>query len=360
MNPAKLQAVLDKRVSGNIFSVAAGIQSKDGRLNFIGASGKADLTTGQPMTPDTPYYLASIAKMYTTAVIVNLHDRGNLSLDEPISKYLPAALTRGIHVYKGTDYSEKIKVYQLVNQTSGLSDYFAGEPAGGQSVFSQLKNGQDVKLSLGYVTDLARQIPPKFEPGAKGETRAYYSDTNYQLLGAIIEAVTGKSVAENFQQFIFSPLELKDTYLYDESLVQIRKKPAAIFTKNQALNIPQYFSTSLTDGGVVSTVNENLSFLRAFFEGGLFDPKYLDRMMGRWNPLFFPLQYGYGMMRFTLPRFLSPFQAVPVYFGHSGASGSFAYYCPEKALYLAGTVNQVAGPNIPIQLMIKLTNLATS
>jgi hypothetical protein len=60
-------------------------------------------------------------------------------------------------------------------------------------------------------------------------------------------------------------------------------------------------SSDKPDGGIVSTVCENLVFLRAFFGGKLFDSKLFDRMMRRWNAIFFPMQYGYGMMRLNFP-----------------------------------------------------------
>ena len=80
-------------------------------------------------------------------------------------------------------------------------------------------------------------------------------------------------------------------------------------------------------------------------------------MMARWNAIFFPMQYGWGMMRINLPRAFSPFKPFPEYVGHSGSTGSFAYRCPEKSLYLVGTVNQVANPGRPIRLMMRIANL---
>ena len=75
-------------------------------------------------------------------------------------------------------------------------------------------------------------------------------------------------------------------------------------------------------------------------------------MTARWNRIFFPMQYGYGMMRVNFPRVL-----FPEYVGHSGSTGSFAYACPAKALYLVGTVNQIADPSRPIRLMMRVANM---
>jgi D-alanyl-D-alanine carboxypeptidase len=95
-------------------------------------------------------------------------------------------------------------------------------------------------------------------------------------------------------------------------------------------------------------------FLRAFFEGQLFDQAFLERMM-TWNSIFFPLRYGYGLMYFRLPRFF----AQPQFIGHSGSTGSFAFTCPSRSIYLAGTINQIASPAKPFFLMSNLVRAAS-
>jgi len=86
----------------------------------------------------------------------------------------------------------------------------------------------------------------------------------------------------------------------------------------------------------------------------LFAPDLFGRMTRRWHRVFFPMRYGYGMMRVDLPRSFRPWRAFPVLIGHSGSTGSFAYYCREKELYLAGTLNQIAAPSRPVRLMIRI------
>ncbi len=98
-----------------------------------------------------------------------------------------------------------------------------------------------------------------------------------------------------------------------------------------------------------------MTFLRAFFGGQLFPKVYISELTV-WNRIFFPLQYGIGVARFKLSRIFSPFKPTPELIGHSGLSGAFAYYCPQKDLYLTGTVNQTAKPGLSYRLMIKLLN----
>jgi D-alanyl-D-alanine carboxypeptidase len=119
----KLQTLVNAQIGkGHIFNIVTAMQSQDKSLDFVGAAGIADPRTSAAMRPDTPYFIASVTKMYAAAIVLRLHQEKRIHLDEPISQYLPASLTRGIHSYKGTDYSDQIKVFQLVNQTSGLAN----------------------------------------------------------------------------------------------------------------------------------------------------------------------------------------------------------------------------------------------
>lgn len=353
----RLQGLLDRQIGRGVRSVAAAAQSEDGRVDFAGAAEAADPASGAPMQPDTPYALASVTKLYTAAVVFKLCDDGLLDLDTPIVHYLPASLIGGIHHRAGRDSTAQIRVHHLLSHTSGLPDYFLDAPPGSQSVFDQLMQGRDRALTIEDVVALARATPARFEPGAPG--KAHYSDTNFRLLGAVIEAVTGQTTAAAFEKTIFVPLGLRATHVYNAALADERPAPAAIFFKDKALSLLRFLSSNVPDGGIVSTARENLVFLRAFFDGRLFDRRHFSRMTAQWNAVFFPFQYGCGLMRLKLPRVFSPLRPIPAYLGHSGSTGSFAYYCPEKALYLTGTINQIATPGRAVRLMMQLANAAS-
>ncbi len=349
----KLQAVLNAQIGkGNIHNIVAAVQSRDCSIDFIGAAGYADRDTGVVMKPDTPYFIASITKMFTAALVMQLHAEQRLKLDAPLSTYLPTSLTHGIHVYQGTDYSERITVAELVNQSSGLADYEGDKPRGGKSVIDELKAGHDRAISTPEAIEIVRGLSPHFVPGTPG--KAHYSNTNYRLLGAIIETVTGKSMAANFAERICVPLGLQHTYLFDCATPHADETPATIYLKDAPAHVPQYLTSNVSDGGLVSTASECIVFLRAFFEGRLFDQASLAWMM-TWNKIFFPLRYGYGLMNFRLPWFF----AQPQFIGHSGSTGSFAFLCPARSIYLAGTINQIASPAKPFFLMSQLLRAAS-
>lgn len=357
MNQAQLQTYVDKQIGKHIKNIVVHLQSADESFTLIASAGIANPHEQSPMMPDTPYFIASISKTYTAAIIMKLYEEGKLNLDAPIADYLPESVWRGIHVYKGRDYSQELKVYQLVSQTSGLPDYFEDKPRGGRSLYEDIKAGAlDRAYTLDDVLDRVRTLTPKFEPDAKEGRKAHYADTNYHLLGVIIQAVTGQSYADNLSKYITAPLGLRHTYAFDASQASNKPKPATLYFKDRVLDVPLFFSSHVPEGGIVATARENMCFLRAFFAGELFDKKHFERMTRQWNGIFFPLQYGYGLMRFKLPRLLSPFQPVPGFIGHSGSSGSFAFYSPERQLYLVGTVNQTSAPNKPYQMMMQLAN----
>lgn len=357
MNQVQLQAYVDRQIGKHVKNIVVHLQSADESLNLIASAGVAHPHDQSPMMPDTPYFVASISKTYTAAIIMKLHEAGTLNLDASISDYLPESVWQGIHVHKGRDHSQHLKVYHLMNQTSGLPDYFEDKPKGGRSLYDELKAGMtDRAYNTEELMAIVRCLSPRFAPGANEGKRAHYADTNYHLLGAIIEAVTGKPYADSLQEMICQPLGLTETYAFDAVRAESRRRPAMIYFKDRPLDLPLFISSHAAEGGIVSTTAENLIFLRAFFDGKLFDKAHFDRMMGHWNAIFFPLEYAYGLMRFKLPRILSPFQAAPEFIGHSGSTGSFAFYMPSRGLYFAGTVNQAATPGRPFRLMLQLAN----
>jgi len=364
----RLQNEIDDLVTKNrdVFGAVLGVATRNGDY-WSAAAGFAHAGEGDEMKVDTPIFVASITKMYTAAVTMMLKERKLLSLDDPISEYLPAALLAGLHRHKGHDYSDQLRVYHLVSQTSGLPDYFEAAPKGGKSLFDLIVSEGDTAWDLEYVVDMAKnRLSPQFAPEPMGQARsgkrAHYADTNYQLLGAIIESVMERSLQEAFEELIIGPLALSATYLhgYGQPLSASQGAPATIYYGEKALYLDKAMKSFGPDGGMVSNVGDSLRFLRAVMEGDLFkDPSTLERMKN-WKKIFFPMQYGLGLMRFKLPWFFSPFSPAPELVGHSGVSSAFLFYCDDAQLYLAGTLNQLENQGRPIRLMLKIINLVNA
>lgn len=340
---SKLEKILTKSINNKeIFGAVVNIESGDNTFSWSGSGGN--------IKEENQYFIASTTKLYITAVVLRLRADGLLQLEDKISKYISKDIISGIHIYKGIDYSSDITLGQIMSHTSGLPDYFQQKRESGKSLLSEITAGHDQHWTFEKVMDEVRKMKPKFKPGEKG--KALYSDTNYQILGRTIEIITGKKINTVLKEFIFDTLHLKNTYVYEDSN---DRTPVSLYYKTQPLHIPLAMTSFGPDGGIVSTAKETMVFLKAFFNGKLFPKEYLDELK-IWNKIFFPLEYGIGLSRFKLPRILSPFKPIPEIIGHSGLSGAFAYYCPEKDLYITGTVNQIAKPNLPYGLMIKLLN----
>lgn len=208
--------------------------------------------------------------------------------------------------------------------------------------------GKDQYWSFEDALSRAKNIAPHFAPATKG--KAKYSDLNFQLLGKIIEVVTGKSYAENCDEMIIKPLGLTKTYLYQDSNDTTPKK---MYYKNSELDIPKAMTSFGADGGIVSTSSDMLIFIEAFFTGKLFAKSYVD-LMQEWNRIFSPMQSGVGIHLFKLPWIFNPIGAVPYFIGHSRLSGALAYYAPKQNIFVAGTVNQLAYNDLSFRIMIRL------
>lgn len=353
-----------ERKNKDIFSAVIRISNVGGDFNWSGAAGTAYANGSEAMTVETPIFIASITKMYTGAAAMILIERGQLSFKDPISKYLPASLINGLHCYKGQDYTSQLSIYHLISHTSGLPDYFMDKPKDGPSVYDRLITERDFGWGLEEVVDISRnKLTPKFPPQpndlAESGKKAYYSDTNYQLLGAILQAVTQSSLQEVIEELITAPLELSSTYLYGSRDTQLITdgQPADVYYKTKALNLNKAMKSFGPDGGMVSTVDDSLKFLRYFLDGKLFNDRSASQRMKVWNKIFFPFQYGMALMRFKLPKIFSPFSPNPELIGHSGATSAFLFCSDIGQLYIAGSLNQIADQGRPYRYLIKLINL---
>ena len=300
---------------------------------------------------ERPFFTASATKLYVAALMARLRERGLVDWDAPVVQYLPQLEIARLHVLREIDYTPQITIRQLLSHTSGLPDYFEGRRNDGPPIFARVLD-RDFGWTVQDVIDWSRSCQhPGFVPGERN--RALYSDTNYQLLGAIIEHTLGLPFAEALSHEITRPLGLGRTWCFSPATSDRYGDVAPLQCGRRALHIPLAMASVGADGGVVSTVDDSMRFLRAFFGGGLVPRPMLQEMQANWRRIFFPLQYGTGVMRFCVPAILSPLRRYPALIGHSGASGAFMFWCPQHDLFVAGTLNQVANRSLPFRLMLK-------
>jgi len=305
------------------------------------------------MQPESRYFIASVTKLYVTAVVMRLVTEGSLRLEDKILDYLPENYMNGLHVLKGIDYSSVLTIKHLISNTSGLPDYFFHKQDKGKTVASELMDGHDEPWPLERTIGLIKNLKPRFRPGAKG--KAAYSDTNYQLLGKIIETITGKSIGEVFHDYIFSVLNLRDTYTYKDVN---DNSPVPFYYKDRKLLLPNYMTSIAPEGGIVSTASEVMLFLKEFFNGRFF-PKEEINNLKQWNLILPPpglFFYGIGLEKLWTPWIASPFKPIREIIGFWGQTGSFAFYNPDSDIYFTGTTNQIngAGHRKAVGAMIKI------
>ncbi len=327
-----LQRLLEKeRARTNAHALLLRVETGDARVNFDGSSGDP--------APGVRFPIASISKTFTAALTLKLADMGQLDLNQTMQNALPQHDLSDLHVIKGVAHGPALTIRHLLFQTSGLADYFKG------GVEADMIHNKDRTIDLAMVLAMTRSLPPMAAPDSG---KAHYSDTNFQILGAVLEAVSGKPYATLLQDHICEPLGLRQTTTFDA-----QNPPLPLFHKSQQLTLPKSLASMDPDGGLVSTPEELIDFLRGFLEGRLFDPARLDEVH-TWKPVFFPLQYGGGLMRFQLPRWMTLWRPTPKLIGHLGSSGSFVFYAPERDIYLAGTFNQTDLPRRPVGFMLKV------
>lgn len=325
----EIQTIIKKT---NIFSGVFCVESGSDNFSWT--------TTVGDMQIDSHYFIASVTKLYVTAIVMRLIEEKKLNLSDSIAKYLPGEYMQGLHVLKGVDYSNIITVNNLISNTSGLPDYFFHKQYDGKTAASKLLEGVDESWHLEKTINTVKKLKPNFAPGKKGKVS--YSDTNYQLLGKIIEIVTGKSICEVFKEYIFDELNLSNTYayidLYDDS-------PVPFYYKSKKIWLPKYMVSITAEGGIVSTAEESMLFLKEFFKGRFFPKENIEELK-KWNFMLPPpglFLYGVGLEKLWTPRIISPFKPIKEILGFWGQTGSFAWYNPDTDLYFCGTTNQIDG-----------------
>ena len=344
----------DSSVESCVLSVKKG----DGTFTWTGAEGIANQNGQFPMTEDTPFFVASITKMFTAAAVMRLNESGALSLNDPMAKYLSEELIQGIHVYDGRDYTREIMIKELLSHTSGIADYYYEEAKDGKNLFDIFIENPDRTWTVDETIERTRNdLEPYFPPG-KG---AVYSDTNFQLLGRIIEAVTHKPLQVVFETFFFKPLGMDHSYLigHPRDRITHAAPPAHVFYMGDNITKIRSNGSYWADGGIVSTTQDLITFLQALKEGTIISKDILKLMHQR-HKSDSHVEFGLGIMHVRVPAWISEETNGMPLWGHSGSTGSFLYYSQDLDLYMAGTINQVTSGYKTWTLMSKAMEIIQS
>jgi D-alanyl-D-alanine carboxypeptidase len=225
-----------------------------------GVAGYADRSTHTPMRVADRWRIASLTKAFVSTVVLQLEAEGKLDIDDPVEKFLPGVVPNG----------SAITLRELMNHTSGLFNYtdaFVDDPI---ADFTRTWSPSEL-LALAFTH------PPNFAPG----TNWSYSNTNYIVLGLVVEAVTGKALGEQLQDRIFAPLGLASTSfpltidLAPDFVHGYLKLPGApLLDVSPALGP----SSGWAAGGIVSNARDVTLFYRGLLTGKLLPAAQLHEM----------------------------------------------------------------------------------
>ena len=362
----RLQRLLERAVDRGRYVRHAllAVATVDGFWSWEGGHGVLD-EDGTPAGPIARYPIASVTKLATATVAMQAVERGALRLSDRLVDLLPAEQHRGLHIMDGVDRTGEITIQHLLGHTSGLPDYYDQAPRGGSSPQTRLLAGEDVPFPYEEVLRTVRDdLTPHFPPQdlRARKMKARYADTNFQLLGAVLEVVEARSLRDVFSEDLFVPLGLDDTSCYPSRPRSGRslEPDARVWSKQVVLQPAGMLTTQVPDGGMISTVADQVAFMRALVTGGVFDdPGTWERMRSGWHRVMFPIEYGLGVMRYAPSRWMNLGATVPEMVGHTGSTATWLFHVPSLDAIVAGGFD-VAQPSMPFRFVPKVLRAVTS
>jgi len=290
-----LQHALDRVVAAGVPGAVL-LVSERGRTVRL-TSGHARLKPKRPMRADDRFRVGSITKTFVATVVLQLIGENKLALEDTVERWLPGLVPDG----------GQITVRQLLNHTSGLFDYGGDPEFVSQAVRDPLRAWTPREIIA-----IATARPPTFAPGAGWS----YSDTNYFVLGLIIEAATGRSLVSQLRDRILAPLRLRATSLPANPGIAGRHAHGYFLRPLEDVTLGSP-SVQWAAGALVSNAHDLAGFYRALLGGRLLRPDLLQLMettvaapeLGPRNA------YGLGLEKVPEP--------CGALWGHTGASPGY-------------------------------------
>lgn len=308
------------------------------------AAGTADPNSNRPLAKDALFRVGSLSKTIVAVLIMQLVDEGLLSLSDSLATFLP-------------EYPQwsHVTIKHLMRMESGIPLSLFSKEDFLRNLY-QIITGKKSNMTPRELVDSIKNRKMRFNPGEKSE----YNNTNYILLGLILEKIRNQSLHTIFEERIVYPLGLTQTYLDIGDSIDPRLTPG--FIQAFSLGLPNYLThlfpknkkrneglvevtNSLptkqvwASGAIVSSVTNMNQFIRALFEYKFFGPEILAQMLDfvTCDIAGLSAQYGLGIMEYS-----SPFGKL---YGHGGVGLGYqgmTFYSPEKKVSFVVTQN--AGP----------------
>jgi CubicO group peptidase (beta-lactamase class C family) len=236
--------------------------AQDGRLVYERGYGLANLDYDVPLGPSSVFYTASVSKQFAAATMALLADQGRISLDDDVRKYVPEL----------PDYGAPITIRHLVHHTSGLRDYLGLMNLAGMRV-------EDVHTDQAVLDLVVRQGALNFPTGSE----YLYSNTGYFLMSVIVERVTGQTLRQYADEFIFRPLGMRNTHFHDDRTMIVRNRAMAYSPDGNGGFRQNYWANfeKVGSGGLLSTVEDLFLWDQNFHADRLGSPRFMQEMHSR-------------------------------------------------------------------------------
>jgi len=301
----KIDSLLTFLNANNKFMGSVALR-QNGETIFSKAYGFADVETNKKLDENTKLKIGSITKPFTATMIMQLVDEKKLSLDTKLSEFYPKIPN-----------ADKITIHDLLHHRTGIPDYLNDDPNVFQHIYTVNKRADVIQRIEGYTS--------AFEPNSKFK----YSNSNYNLLGYILEDITKKSFAENLSSRIVKKLGLKNTTFPDKIDLAKNEGFSFTFTGTNWEKTEEWSNTlAFAAGAIMSTPNDLNAFFNGLFDGKLVSKSSLEQMKAMEDT------YGKGLV-------IAPFSGKKFY-GHTGGIENFraaAGYLPEENLGFSIIVN---------------------
>ncbi|MBW1784651.1 MAG: beta-lactamase family protein [Deltaproteobacteria bacterium] len=365
---SELQVLLDETVAGGIPGISAAIATRDGVV-WRGVAGKADLQIGAPVHPDMLFGIGSITKTFIAVVILQLVEEGQLDLNATAASLLRAAV-------EGIPNADKATIAQLLNHTGGIPSW-EDDPA-------WIRDGRGDQLDVSRIWDKTATLPyikghaPLANPGEKFS----YANTNFTLLGMIIEKLTGNDVVDEIHRRILTSIGLKNIYLEGFEPVPEGQLPhryhwaTPAFRHNAGVNaaFPEVrpglidasrsnLSVEWTAGGMVAPAQDLALYAVALRDRRLLTSQSMD-FMTEWVPVGEGVQVGHNLYLVEYPDDLTIIGHNGDVLGFSGSmywiegmDAAVSVVCNVGAMHsggVPGTACSVAQKREFIELVIRV------
>ncbi len=268
----RIEALIESAIDAEDIAGAVALVARRGRVAYFESVGMADIDDREPMAADTLFRIASMTKPVTSLAVMMLHEEGHFLLSDPISRFIPELGDLDVLVAmdgstETVDAKGEITIQQLLTHTSGISYRFAtGTPA--RDVIARYYVDAGVSDGLtqtrGVIADLSRQlgtVPLMFEPGTQ-----YQYGLSIDVLGHLVEVVSGMTLAEFFERRIFEPLRMTDTHFFIDSAEAERL--ASVYVPDDRGGLRELGDDPVEIGSLVYSASFHYKGPRTYHSGG--------------------------------------------------------------------------------------------